>query len=130
MIAINTRIKELRQDLGLTQAQFSERLGLSRNYIGLIEIGDRIPSDRTVADICREFGVDETWLRTGAGDPFPKKTRDEELGAFFGSVLSDEPGFKQRLLSVLSRLDESEWALLEHMVDKLLAEEQKEKAGP
>ena len=129
MIVINTRIKELRQNLGLTQAQFSERLGLSRNYIGLIEIGDRVPSDRTVSDICREFGADETWLRTGVGDPFPKKTRNDELAAFFGNVLSDEPGFKQRLLSVLSRLDESEWALLEHMADKLLAEEQKEKAG-
>lgn len=80
--------------------------------------------------ICREFNVNETWLRTGNGDPFLKKTRDEELAAFFGDVLSGEPGFKSRFLAVLSRLDEDEWKLLEQMADKLTEEVQKEKAGP
>ena len=130
VIHINKRIKDVRQTFGLTQSQFAEKLGLSRNYIGLIEIGDRIPSDRTIADICREFNVNEEWLRTGVGEMFLKRDRDEELAAFFGDVLSGEPGFKHRFLAVLSRLDESEWKLLEQVVDKLLAEEQKEKAGP
>ncbi len=67
-------------------------------------------------------------MRTGDGEMFQRKTRDEELAAFFGDVLSGEPGFKRRFLAVLSRLDESEWKLLEQMADKLVAEVQKEKA--
>lgn len=124
------RIKLVRKRFNLTQAEFGERIGVKGNTVTGYETGIRTPSEAILLSICREFGVDETWLRTGVGDPFPKKTRNDELAAFFGNVLSDEPGFKQRLLSVLSRLDESEWALLEHMADKLLVEEQKEKAGP
>lgn len=61
---------------------------------------------------------------------FVQRSRDEELAAFFGDVLSGEPGFKQRFLAVLSRLDEAEWKLLEQMADKLTEEVQKEKADP
>ena len=127
---MHERIKAIRTHFGLSQADFGNRIGVKQATVAGYENGSRTPLDAVIASICREFGVDETWLRTGVGDPFPKKTRNDELAAFFGNVLSDEPGFKQRLLSVLSRLDESEWALLEHMADKLLAEEQKEKAGP
>ena len=66
----------------------------TKNFVWMIEKGQRIPSDRTISDICREFGVNETWLRTGAGEMFQKRSRDEELAAFFGEVLSAEPDFR------------------------------------
>lgn len=124
------RIKFVRKTFNLTQSEFGERIGVKGNTVTGYETGIRTPSEAILLAICREFKVDETWLRTGAGEPFPKRNRDEELGAFFGSVLAEDPGFKKRLLSVLSRLDESEWKLLERMADKLVAEAQKEKADP
>lgn len=87
----------------------------------MLEKGERAPSDRTIADICREFDVSEEWLRTGTGPMFVEKSRDEELAEFFGKVLARDD-FKQRLLAALSRLDESEWAMLEQVARKLLDE--------
>ena len=54
---MNERIKQVRQTVGLTQSAFATALGLSRNYIAMIEIGQRDPSDRTIADICRVYNV-------------------------------------------------------------------------
>ena len=124
------RIRAVRKSFNLTQTEFGERIGVKGNTVTGYETGLRTPSDAILLSICREFNVNEDWLRTGTGEMFLKRDRDEELAAFFGDVLSGEPGFKHRFLAVLSRLDESEWKLLEQVVDKLLAEEQKEKAGP
>ena len=67
---IGERIKELRKVLRLTQAAFAERIGIRQNSVAVIEIGKNTPSDQTIAFICREFRVNEEWLRTGAGEMF------------------------------------------------------------
>lgn len=54
----------------MTQADFAIRLNLTRAAICNYESGTRTLSDRTIADICREFNVNEIWLRTGEGDIF------------------------------------------------------------
>lgn len=81
---MNTRIKAVRQKFGLTQAQFAERISLSQNYIALIETGKRDPSDRTISDICREFGVSLDWLKNGGDekDMFGASEQDEFTSAF------------------------------------------------
>ena len=66
---IGERIKQLRKALGMTQEKFADRIGLKRNSVALIELG-RDTSDQTIFAICREFRVNEEWLRTGAGDMF------------------------------------------------------------
>lgn len=77
-----TRIKEVRQKLNLTQAEFAEMIGLSQNYIALIETGKRVPSSRTVSDICRVFGVSLDWLKTGESCMFGGNHQDEITMAF------------------------------------------------
>lgn len=77
---MNTRIKEVREAKGLSQAVFAEMLNLKRNSISLIEVGKRNPSDRTIVDICNTFNVSEEWLRTGEGEMFvetPSSTMDQ-----------------------------------------------------
>lgn len=66
---IGDRVKELRKVLGMTQEKFADRIGLKRNSVAQIELG-RETSDQTIFAICREFRVNEEWLRTGAGDMF------------------------------------------------------------
>ena len=117
---VNERIKELRSRLGLTQEEFSSKIGLSRNFIAQIETGTKKPSDRTIFDICEKFNVNEDWLRTGNGEMFVELSKDEQISAMLGEIqrLGDE-NFKYRLVSALCKLSESDWTALENLVDMI-----------
>lgn len=121
------RIKELRKALGLTQQKFADKIGVKQNTVAQYEIGRNPPTDTVVTLICREFDVNEEWLRTGAGPMFVEKTRDEELAQFFGEVLSGEPDFRRRLLSAMSRLTEDQWAMLEEVAQRLVSDMEAQK---
>lgn len=121
MEQLSERIRELIRVRGKKKAEFARALNVSQAFVSQMCSGERMPSDRTIADICREFDVSEEWLRNGTGPMFVEKTRDEELAEFFGHVLARDD-FEKRLLAALSRLDESEWAMLEQVARKLLDE--------
>lgn len=70
---MHERIKELRKYLELTQEKFANRIGIKRNTLANYEIGRNDPIDGIVFSICREFNVNEKWLRTGEGEMFEKK---------------------------------------------------------
>lgn len=124
---VGDRIRELRKELDMTQQEFADRLKIKRNTIATYETGRNDPIDSVFALICREFNVNETWLRTGEGEMFIPKSRDEELAEFFGRVQGIGPeSFKRRFVAMLSRLDEEDWTLLERMAERLLAETKKE----
>lgn len=110
------RMKELRVNLGLTQKEFADRIGVKQSTIATYEIGRNNPSDTVIALICREFGVDEIWLRTGTGEMFCPASREEEIAAFVGDVLHDEPGsFRNGLVSALAALTTEDWKVLEKL---------------
>ncbi|MBQ6398221.1 MAG: helix-turn-helix transcriptional regulator [Oscillospiraceae bacterium] len=122
---MNERIKQIREEAKLTQAAFGEKIGISQNYVWMIETGQRTPGDRTIRDICREFGVNETWLRTGDGDPAVSKTREQELAGLFRSLMADRPeSFRSMLVSTLLRFDPDgpEWDALEKLYDSIVKE--------
>lgn len=74
---MNERIKQIRRELGLTQQEFAERIGLKQNSIALIESGKRNISDQAVLSICREYGINEEWLRTGWGEKRTSNSNSE-----------------------------------------------------
>lgn len=122
------RIKLLRQQANLTQAQFAERIGLSRNYVAMLEIGRREASDRTVSDICRAFSVNEGWLRTGSGDMCVKKLDEQEMLEFFNEVASDlDDSFRRRFIHALAKIPSEEWGHIEDFIASLQQKEQDEK---
>lgn len=75
---MNERIKELRDALGITLEEFGSRLGVTRTAISRLERGNRGVTDQMAISICREFGVNEQWLRTGDGEMF-EQTRETVL---------------------------------------------------
>lgn len=124
---MNTRIKELRKALGLTQQEFADKIGSVQNTITGYETGRRVPSNQVITLLCREFNVNETWLRTGEGAMFKEVSRDEHIAAFVGSVLAGESdSFRHRLLSALSRLDVSDWSVLERVAEQIAGERKKD----
>ena len=78
---MNERIKQLISSMNIKRAEFARRLSLSQPFVSELCSGAKAPSDRTILDICREFGVSETWLRTGEGEMFIHLSRDEEIAA-------------------------------------------------
>lgn len=117
------RIRQLRKDLGLNQTDFGDKIGVKQGSIAAYENGLRTPIDAVITSICREFGVNEEWLRNGTGEMYVKLSKDQELAAFVAQVYrEDENSFKRRLVSVLSSLSEDEWALLADIAEKIAKE--------
>ena len=126
---MHNRIRQVRMNANLSQTEFAERINLSKNFISLVENGGREPSDRTIRDICREFGVNETWLRTGVGDPFLPSVREQEIAALTKTLMSDRPeSFRSRLVTALLKFppDAPEWEALEKIYDSIEAELKKD----
>ena len=84
---MNERIKELRKHLGLTLEAFGKRLGVTRSAIGHLERGERTLTDQMFLSICREFNVNENWLRTGDGEMF--SLEEDEEAAYVSELLYD-----------------------------------------
>lgn len=122
---MNERFKQIRKALGMTQDEFSSKILLSRNFIAQIESGTKTPSDRTVSDVCREFNVNEDWLRTGNGEMFIPETKDEQITNMLADVLkSEDSDFKKRLIVALSKLDEPGWNALEKFIDSIAVQKE------
>lgn len=107
------RIKELRKTLKITQQSFADTLGIKQNTVALYEMGRSGISDGIIKSICREFNVNEVWLRTGEGDMFKKKTKEEEIAEFCGAMFNSDMQFKRDLIATLAKLDEKSWIELE-----------------
>ena len=116
---LNDRIKELIETEGIKKSTFAAKINVSQAFVSQLCSGASQPSDRTIADICREFGVSEEWLRNGKGEMFIQKTESEELSEFFGELLKDKPDFRIRLISVLARLSVEKWEMLENLAKNL-----------
>lgn len=127
---MNNRIVQLRKGRDWTQDKFAEEMGISKNYVSLIENGKKVPSDRLISDICREFNVKEDWLRTGNGEPTTKLTRNQEIAKFANEVMElPDKNIKKRLVEALAKLDEGDWKKILEIAEKLFSEEKKEGEG-
>ena len=117
---IGDRIKKIRKELDLTQVDFAARIGSVQNTVTRYETGNRNPSAPVISLICREFNVNEEWLRTGKGPMFIKISRDKRISDFIDNALSQESSsFRRRFIAVLSALDDSDWEVLEKMALEL-----------
>jgi transcriptional regulator with XRE-family HTH domain len=122
---MNTRISFIIKEKKMTKTEFAKRLGVSVPFISQVCSGTSGISDRTISDICREFGVDEIWLRTGEGEPFRQESRDEEIMRFAAQTIQGSDEFKKALVSMLAKLDPEDWENLAKIYAKAAAQYKK-----
>lgn len=101
------------------KSAFAKRINVSQPFISQVCSGACSISDRTILDICREFNVNEDWLRTGEGEPFKPLTRAQSITDFAADIIKEDDSFKARLIEALSKLSEDDWNVLEGIAEKL-----------
>lgn len=117
---MNERIKKLRKALDLTQQEFADRLGVKRNTVGQWECGINNVTDATIVFLCKEFNVNEEWLRNGTGEMFLPVDRNADIARLTKQLHDEESdSFKNRLISILSNLSVEEWQYLEKRAKEL-----------
>lgn len=123
-MTVNERIKMIRKALNLTQEQFAEGIRRARNTIAQFEMGIRVPSDRTIEDICVTYSVNEHWLRTGEGEMFSPQSREDEIAQLAAVTLRDSPdSFRNRVIHMLVNATDEELEVLDKLLQKIKAED-------
>lgn len=111
------QLKKLRKHLDMTQQAFADKIGMKQNTIAQYEMGRTIPSDAIVFSICREFGVNENWLRTGEGEMFEQLTEQQKLMKYTALLLKNKDSAIstaiQTLIVTYEQLDDASKATLE-----------------
>ena len=120
METISQRISRCIEESGLTKSAFAERLNVSQPFISQLASGNKIPSDRTIADICREFNISEHWLRTGEGEMRIKLSADADFIRVMTEIQVSDDAFIKSLLKSYWDLNKEEKAAIHKLVDGMI----------
>lgn len=113
------RIRMLRKKLGLNQTDFGAKIGVKQTSVAGYETGARTPLDTVITSICREFDVNEEWLRTGAGgedNMFTKLSEDDRFSLNLGKLSSTENEFIKNGINFLAETDPEKLKVLEEFM--------------
>lgn len=119
---VKNRIKQIRKNAKLTQVEFGEKIGVKGNTITGYETGLRNPTDAVILSICREFNVNENWLRNGTGEMFIE--RDGSFTELLSELDDSDDDFIKNLIKTYMELDETDKKSL-HKMAKMMAEQYK-----
>lgn len=125
MITANDRFKELRKACGKTQEEWGKIIGITKNGVCDIESGRRNVTDKHLVALgnYKDKSINTEWIKTGIGDMFKKRTRNQEISDFANNIMEDlDESFRKRLMLALSKLNESDWETIEKIVDLLIKE--------
>lgn len=109
---MGARIKYVRTESKLTQQAFADRAGISRGALANYEVDRNEPLDAVITLICREFGINENWLRYGTGDMKAETTQKQKLTRFFADVLATAPDDRSAFIAALDDLPPEFWPLV------------------
>lgn len=122
MSTIGDRIKEIRGKR--TTREFAEMIGVTNAIVSLWENGRRNVPESKILQISEKFSVSEAWLRTGEGEPFKEKTRDQQIEDMVNEIMAEKPeDFRRRFIHALTALDVEGWKAVEEFIDQVAAQE-------
>ncbi|MBE1446084.1 helix-turn-helix domain-containing protein [Paenibacillus sp. OAS669] len=104
---LHSRIKMIREYVGLSQREFGEQLGVSRDVISNLEYNRVEPKELLLKHICKLYSVSETWLETGEGEMFiDNKNQNKKLDEAVDLFKKLHPDFQDYALEQLKKLTE------------------------
>lgn len=117
---IHERIKMIREQNNMTQAEFGKRLGISRDVYANIE-NDRLRKPETkepiIKLICKEFGVSYQWLVNGLGEM--NDSDENEAQEIIDSVMTGDNEFAKKVLVAFARMSEEKWKLIREIIEEI-----------
>ena len=117
------RIKEVRKSEKLTQKEFAEKLGIKQNTVASYEMGRIGISDNVIFSICREFHINEDWLRYGK-EPM-RKELDDKLSSYLAEITIGDDEFIKDLITVYMELDDTSKLALKKLADGMAKKREK-----
>lgn len=120
MDGINKRISMVVEKSKLTKTAFAKRINVSQGLVSQICNGTTNPSERTIKDICREFDINEKWLRNGTGNMKIDTTQRQKLNRFFDDVLSTAPDDRSAFIAALDDLPAEFWPLVVKLAQQIV----------
>ena len=113
METINKQIAALIHAKGMNKSKFAESINVSPQFISAVCAGTKQPSDRTIADICRVYNVNEEWLRDGTGEPFMQLSREETIAEYVCSITGGHiTDIDESIIKFMSETPVEEWETL------------------
>ena len=112
-------MKEIRKAKKLSQEAFGEKLGITKSSVSLLESGKNNPSEQTIMLICKEFGINEVWLRTGEGgdeNMFTQISEDDRYSLNLGKLSVTENEFIKNGVNFLAETDPEKLKVLEEFM--------------
>lgn len=121
METINNRFRQLREACQKSQEEFGKVLGITKSGVSDIEREKRNVTDQHLIMFSnwKEFTVNVNWLKTGEGEMFVQRTRNQVITDFLGDLILEDATFKKRLIEALAELDERDWEGLEKLANML-----------
>lgn len=126
---MNERIKELRKSLDMNQTEFGNKIGVKQTTVAGYETGVRTPIDSVILSMCREFNVNEKWLRTGEGEMFLPVPEEDEVASYVAELLEPDNPFADLIVEIMrtySQLDSKSQEVLLEFSRKLIENIKKE----
>lgn len=117
MEPIHDRIAWCVKDSKLTKTAFAEKINVGQSFISQLCSGSKMPSDRTIADICREFNISELWLRTGEGEPHIERDEDEEFLEVMEQINMSDDDLIKRIIKAYWFMNDEEKAAIRKLID-------------
>lgn len=116
---IYERIKEIRKDNHLTQKEFGERIGATRDVIGNIELGRVEAKEYLIKLIAKEFDVNEEWIITGDEPKYPERNMEAQLAKKIGEVIGEDDTFRKQLILTLLELSDTDWEVIKKIYNEM-----------
>ena len=121
MNTIGERLKRIRKDQKLTQKDFADMIGVKRNTVAMYETDRNIPLDAVINSICSKFAVNESWLRSGEGDPYIQLSRQAEITRIITQAMRASPE-REALICALSNATDEQILAIHDMIMAYAAE--------